>query len=192
LAGFDFDAALRWARFNDGRPLSRRGDEALTFVDRCELGGAPLLLDTCLYIDRMQGKVPERARALMGARALNHSTVAVQELMHAVGALDPANRHTANAIDAIGDTIRAMPQHRLHTPDGETLGRAALLAGLLCRQQNYANDRRTAALLDCVLYLQALKLGLTVLTRNLSDFDLLSQLLPQGRVLFYRVTPRGR
>jgi len=39
---------------------------------------------------------------------------------------------------------------------------------------------------DCILFLQAQKLGLTVLTANVGDFDPLLQLLPSGRVLFYR------
>lgn len=42
------------------------------------------------------------------------------------------------------------------------------------------------ALHDCVLFLQAQKLGLTVITRDVGDFDVLMQLLPAGRVLFYR------
>jgi hypothetical protein len=37
-----------------------------------------------------------------------------------------------------------------------------------------------------VLFLQAQKLGFTVLTANVSDFDVLLQLLPAGRALFYR------
>jgi hypothetical protein len=43
------------------------------------------------------------------------------------------------------------------------------------------------ALADCVLFLQARKLGFTVLTANIAEFDLLLQLVPSGRVLFYRV-----
>ncbi|KRQ98116.1 hypothetical protein CP49_30260 [Bradyrhizobium valentinum] len=42
------------------------------------------------------------------------------------------------------------------------------------------------ALQDCVLFLQAQKLGLVVLTANVSDHDILFQLIPTGRVLFYR------
>jgi hypothetical protein len=34
--------------------------------------------------------------------------------------------------------------------------------------------------------LQALKNGLTVLTRDVRDYDLLLQLVPSGRALFYR------
>ncbi len=42
--------------------------------------------------------------------------------------------------------------------------------------------------MDCVLFVQALKLGFTVLTANIGDFDLLLQLIPGGRALFYRRT----
>jgi hypothetical protein len=37
-----------------------------------------------------------------------------------------------------------------------------------------------------VLFLQAQKLGLVVLTANISDYDMLLQLIPTGRALFYR------
>jgi hypothetical protein len=36
------------------------------------------------------------------------------------------------------------------------------------------------------LFPQAQKLGFTVLTANLADFDILLQLQPAGRALFYR------
>lgn len=86
--------------------------------------------------------------------------------------------------------IEAMPDHRVFAPDAEVLGRAALLAGILSRLQGYARDGRLKALQDCVLFLQARKLGLTVLTANIDEFDLLLQLVPAGRVLFYRVGDR--
>ena len=37
-----------------------------------------------------------------------------------------------------------------------------------------------------MLFLQAQKLGLVVLTANVSDYDILLQLIPTGRALFYR------
>jgi len=52
-----------------------------------------------------------------------------------------------------------MPSHRIFTPDVEVLGRAALLSGLLCRLQGYQKDGKQRALQDCVLFLQAHKLG---------------------------------
>jgi hypothetical protein len=42
------------------------------------------------------------------------------------------------------------------------------------------------ALHDCILFLQAQKLGLVVLTANDADFGVLLQLIPSGRALFYR------
>jgi hypothetical protein len=79
-----------------------------------------------------------------------------------------------------------MPPHRICVPDVDVLGRAALLSGIVCRLQRYAADAKLRALHDCVLLLQAHKLGLTLLTANVGDFDVLLQLLPSGRVLFYR------
>jgi hypothetical protein len=79
-----------------------------------------------------------------------------------------------------------MPPHRIFAPDAEVLGRAALLSGILCRLQGYEKDGKLRALQDCVLFLQAQKLGLVVLTANVGDCDILLQLIPAGRVLFYR------
>jgi glutathione S-transferase len=42
------------------------------------------------------------------------------------------------------------------------------------------------ALQDCVLFLQAQRLGLVVLTANVGNYDVLLQLVPSGRALFYR------
>jgi hypothetical protein len=47
-------------------------------------------------------------------------------------------------------------------------------------------DHRLRAVNDCTLLLHAQKLGLTILTANVADFDILLQLLPSVGVLFYR------
>ena len=184
---FDVAAALRWARFDPRATLARRPDTALPFASVAELAGQPLLLDTCVYIDQMQGRAPPLVEQLIDTRQVNHSTVAIQELMHVVGVLDPDDPRTPAVVAAVTSQIRAMPAHRTFTPDAEVLGRAALLAGILSRLQGYARDARLKALQDCVLFLQARKLGFAVLTANLAELDLLLQLVPAGRVLFYRV-----
>lgn len=153
VAEFDFDAARQWARFDPQGTLARRSDSELPFVSPGHVAGQALLLDTCVYIDQMQDRSPEILDDLISHRQVNHSTVAIQELMHAVGVLD---------------------------------GRAALLSGMLYRLQGYRGDHRLRALQDCVLFLQAQKLGLVVFTANVSDYDVLLQLIPAGRVLFYR------
>jgi len=186
VAGFDVAGALRWARFDPRRALSRRSDDALPFANDAEPAGQPLLLDTCVYIDQMQGRAPDLIEQLVAARQVNHSTVAIQELMHAVGVLDPGDRRTSGVVKTIRNQIEAMPGHRVFAPDAEVLGRAALFAGILSRVQGYARDARLKALQDCVLFLQAHKLGFTALTANLGDFDFMLQLVPTGRVLFYR------
>jgi len=186
VAGFDFTAARRWARFDPRRTLARRPDEALPFVDQDRIGGQALLLDTCVYIDQMQGRSPDILDDLIAARVVNHSAIAIQELMHAVGALDPGDPRTPSVLGEIGQLIAAMPAHRIFVPDPDVLGKAALLSGMVCRLQRYAADRKLRALHDCVLFLQAQKLGFTVLTANIADFDILLQLIPAGRALFYR------
>jgi hypothetical protein len=80
-----------------------------------------------------------------------------------------------------------MPAHGVFAPDPDVLGKAALLSGHVCRLQGYGADDKLRALHDCVLFLQAQKLGFMVLTANVREFDILLQLLP-GRVLFYRRT----
>jgi predicted nucleic acid-binding protein len=186
VAEFDFDAARRWARFDPQRTLARRRDNELPFVDPNSIGGQGLLLDTSVYIDQMQGRSPQILDDLIAQRQVNHSTVAIQELMHTVGVLSPSDARTATVIDVIGKQIRAMPPHRIFAPDTDVLGHAALLSGILCRLQGYEKDGKLRALQDCVLFLQAQKLGLVVLTTNVGDYDILLQLIPAGRALFYR------
>ena len=186
MAEFDFDAARRWARFDPQRTLARRRDNELPFVNPDSIGGQGLLLDTSVYIDQMQGRSPQMLDDLIAQRQVNHSTVAIQELMHTVDVLSPSDARTATVIDVIGKQIRAMPPHRIFAPDTDVLGHAALLSGILCRLQGYEKDGKLRALQDCVLFLQAQKLGLVVLTTNVDDYDILLQLIPAGRALFYR------
>jgi hypothetical protein len=186
VAELDFEAARRWARFDPRKTLARRDDHELPFVNEDLIGGQALLLDTCVYIDQMQDRSPQVLDDLIAQRQVNHSTVAIQELMHTVGVLNPADVRTAGLVAEIGTLIKAMPPHRIFVPDVDVLGRAALLSGILCRLQGYEKDSKLRALQDCVLFLQAQKLGLVVLTANVGDYDILLQLVPSGRALFYR------
>lgn len=99
-------------------------------------------------------------------------------------------RPPCHFVEAVRAQIAAMPDHRMFTPDADVLGRAALLSGMLCRLQGYTTSARFKALQDCTLFLQAQKLGFTVLTRNIAEFDLLLQLVPTGRALFYRTADK--
>ncbi len=184
MPDFDFRSAARLARPTS--TLSRRADAELPFLTRADLAGPGVLLDTCVYIDQLQGRLDAMVETLIETRHVHHSAVAIQELMHTVGVLDPVHPGTAAVIGAIGKLVDSMPAHRIRVPDIETLGRAAVLAGVLCRLQGYRSDHRRKALQDCVLFLQGLRDGLTVVTKNVGDFDYLLQLMPEGRVLLYR------
>ena len=154
----------------------------------------PLLLDTCVYIDQMQGRAPRLVEQLIDTRQVNHSTVAIQELMRGIGVLDPPDdpRRTVAVVEAVSGQIEAMPEHRVFAPDAEVLGRAALLAGILSRLQGYARDGKLKELQRLRRVLLPVhrrgmgKLGFAVLTANVAEFDLLLQLVPTGRVLLYR------
>jgi predicted nucleic acid-binding protein len=81
--------------------------------------------------------------------------------------------------------IERRPAHRTIAPDREAWLVAGILAGLLARLQGYGRADRRRSLNDALIFATARKHGMTVLTRNTGDFDLLQQLDPSGRLLFY-------
>lgn len=163
-----------------------RPHDKLVFVDDKVSAGAPLLLDTGVYIHQLKGRTPSGLDVLVRARLVNHSVVAVQEMMHALGVLDPADARTKTSASAIRGLVDAIPTHRLFAPTSDVMLDAAVYAGVLCRLRGYAKDQRMKALHDCTLFLQARGLGSTLVTANVGDFDLLQQMQPDGHVLFYR------
>ncbi|WP_266031619.1 type II toxin-antitoxin system VapC family toxin [Brucella intermedia] len=187
MPSFDIAGAKRWLRSFPSGNISRRPDSELPFFDGNNLASQGLLLDTCVYIDQMQGKLPDEIEEFLSKRHSYHSSVAVQELAHSMGALDPNDPRTAHVQKVISDTIESMTEHRTSVPDIDVLGRAAILNGVICRLQHYSDDQKRKCLQDCTLFLQGLKGGLVILTRNVKDFDMCLQLVPAGRVLFYRV-----
>jgi hypothetical protein len=109
------------------------------------------------------------------------------ELSALAGLLSPDHPDTPRVIDQVLASIGRRPVHRIVNPDREVWRDAGILAGLLARVQQYGKAEQRKSLNDALIFLSAVKAGLTVLTRNLSDFDLLTQLAPYGKVLFYTV-----
>lgn len=182
---FDLAGALRRLKPQQaaGR-ISRRADADLPFLLEPVEPGPELLLDTCVYIDVLQACSPPAADRLLNLRIVNHSTVALSELTHLFGRLDPAHPMTRRTLVELTGVINDIPAHRLSRPSERAAGEAGILAGLVAR----LNGRPAGAELlnDALLLLQAAETGCTLLTRNLADFDLLLQLWPQASVLFYR------
>ena len=188
--GFDLAEALRSLKPQKrGGTLARRDDASLNWVaDEPPIGG-PLLLDTTVYLDVLQGRSPPEVDRLLTYRLCHHSATCLAELTHAFGRLDPKHAATKHVREVIRKTITDIPAHRLHAPDTATWGHAGILAGLMFRlsglPRGEGHERRFVN--DALIFLQARQLGASVLTGNVRDFDLLSQLVPTGRVVVYRV-----
>jgi predicted nucleic acid-binding protein len=174
-------------------PLRRRPDGDLAWADAAPLIGGALLLDTSVYLDALRGSTPEAADGLLSYRVCHHSAVCLAELTRAFGRLDPAHPSTAATLATLGAVIADIPGRRLHAPASEAWGDAGMLAGVLFRlsglPRGAGHERRL--LNDALIFLQARGLGASVLTANVRDFDYLEQLLPNGRVIFYRRPDRG-
>ena len=146
--------------------------------------GQELLLDTCVYIDVAQGRTPPAVDRLLQVRVLNHSSVALAELTHLFGRLDPSDARTKAALGQLSVILDSIPEHRLTAPSIEASGEAGMLAGLAARLVGRAHSQ--ALLNDALLLLHAGESGRVLLTRNIDDLDRLQQLAPRSQVLFYR------
>jgi predicted nucleic acid-binding protein len=186
-SSFDVQRSLR--RFKplkqSGR-LQPRPRSHLEFIMQIEsLPG--LLLDTTVYIDSLQDRFPREVDEVVTSTFSWHSTVTECEMAALLGLLDPDNPHTASVLDRVAVSIEQRPAHRILNPDREVWREAGMLAGTLARLQQYGKAEQRRALNDALLLLSAAKAGLAVLTRNVADFDLLMQLEPRGRAVFYEI-----
>ena len=167
--------------------LTYRNRTKLPFLVNLKPPFPKLLLDTTVYIDTLQGKIPGGVAIALRAGSLWHSSVTEAELAALSGLLDPTRSDTENVVAKIGETIEQRPAHRTLIPDREIWREAGILAGLLARLQSYGKGEQRKALNDALIFLTAAKHGCTVLTRNIGDFDLLNQLYSGGHVIFYDV-----
>ena len=81
------------------RPLPRRPKAALSYVPAAPEPGRDLVLDTCVYIDVLQGNTPPEVDALLRLRTSNHLAVCVAELTHGFGRLDPRHLGPGRSCD---------------------------------------------------------------------------------------------
>jgi predicted nucleic acid-binding protein len=185
---FDLEAVLRTLKPEKSvGQLNRRQDKALRFVSE-DATDSPLLLDTTVYIDQLTDRLPDAVRGLLGRSVINHSSIAVIELCHPFGRLDPALSSTAANLDQIRATIAAITPNRLLLPSLKACVQASIIAGVMARRKALAKTDQQPFIHDATLYFQALETGSVLLTRNIKDIDLIQQLAPigKGRVLFYR------
>ncbi|SEE17513.1 hypothetical protein SAMN05444161_5044 [Rhizobiales bacterium GAS191] len=186
---FDLDRALRIIKpQRRSSQLARRPDAELNWAAKELPIGGPLMLDTTVYLDVLSGRTPAEVDKLLTYRICDHSAICLAELTHAFGRLDPEHRDTKAALKVIRETVEDVPAHRIRMADVDVWGMAGILAGTAFRLSGLppklGHERKL--LNDALIYLQALKFGCAVLTANIRDFDLLNQLMPSGRLIFYK------
>ncbi len=182
--GFDRKASLRRIRpQRTAATLARRPEGKLPLASKTTVIGRELLLDTCVYIDVLQGKTPIEVDRLLENRIVNHSSVALGEMTHLMGALDPADKRTASVLKMLGRTIDDIPEHRLSVPSARVFGEAGMLAGMVTRLSGQPHS--IALFNDALLFLQAAATGCDLLTGNRRDFDFLDQLMPGTGLILY-------
>jgi predicted nucleic acid-binding protein len=177
-----FDPAL-WTR-----QLTRRSDSDLPFDPASVAKGAAILPDSCFYIDAVKGLVPPSVAALVETpiRRLLHSTVCRAELAAGAAKLPVADPRTPGSRARIASILARMPAENLVQPSAVAWDAAGALAGTLARTQGLAKGAHLMLLLDAAILLSALERNAVVITANVGDFDLLGQLRPQAKLLFYR------
>ena len=185
---FDLRRAERALKPQARGALKARPERELRWAESEAKAGVPLLIDTTVYLDTLQGRTPTVVDDLLRYRSIFHSAVCLTEVTHAFGRLDPTHSGTRKALAALGGAIDDIPRHRLFAPDTDLWGKAGMLAGKALRFRRIppGRDQERKLLNDSLIYLQARKVGAAVLTRNLRDFDLLEQLVPSGAVIFYK------
>jgi predicted nucleic acid-binding protein len=169
--------------------LTRRDDGKLPFVDNAAWTGSPLLLDICVYLDTLEGTLPQTVQNLLRRNPVTHLSVVLGELAHHFGRLKPEHPDTRRSLDELAGTIEDIPRHHIEDSiNADLMLEAGIVSGLVFRLGGFQRGQEVAAMNDATIYLHALKRGYTVLTRNIRDFDFMNQILPAGRVLFYRTT----
>ncbi len=187
---FDLAASLRRLKpEKKNGPVGRRGDDELPFVNQAPTPGQPLLFDTTVYIDALQDRIPEQVTHLMRSRQVNHSSIAVAELAHNFGRLDPNHPATAGVLETIRKTIDEIPGHRLNAPSTQAAIEAGILTGAIARARGLQKSKKQPLFNDAVLFFQAFEQGCCLLSRNIVDLDFFTQMVPAGRVLLYRQKP---
>jgi predicted nucleic acid-binding protein len=166
--------------------LKNRPESKLKFIETSTEHPRKLLYDTTVYIDILQNRFPRSGDVMLRAAEAWHSPVTEAELAAAIGLFDPAHPETHRIIGQIIAVVERRPSYRTINTDAEIWREAGILSGVLARLQGYGREQRRRALNDALLFASARKHGCAVLTRNVADFDLLEQLDPSGKVLFYK------
>ncbi len=176
--------ATRAARRSTDLPTRDERDLPF-FRDMPEMGEA-IMLDTCVYIDQLQDRLPREIEARVVNRSRFHSSLVLAELSFPFGRLDPAHPDTSTALDAIDDLMSGIQDRLILTPSHEVKMRGSILAGSMARNLGYNESQRKKCLMDAMIAAHAIQENLLFITKNVADYDRLSQLDSRLKVAFYR------
>lgn len=185
----DIDGVLRRCRVALGKTaLPARADSDLSFLSDAPIGGERIMLDTCVILDQLQGRLPRDVEDRIRARAIYQSPVVLGELAFLFGRLDPCDPRSSDATRQVHALLESIGAHRIFELTHEDTMRGMILAGCMARVMGYTREERRKAQNDAILAAQASRLGCLVVTRNIADFDRLGQLDDRLKVTFYRKT----
>jgi predicted nucleic acid-binding protein len=120
---------------------------------------------------------------------LLHCTIALGEIAHVLGRLDPAHPQTAQQRAYFENLLRRIPAHRVINPDADLHIQSGIITGLLARLLFLPKGAHRQRINDALLCLTAHKAGAAILTADVSDFDLIQQLVPSASVIYYETSP---
>ena len=183
------------------RPFPRRHDSALPFDPAALPADLPLMLDTTVYVHRLQNKIPPPIHALVEARSVLHCAVAVAEIAISAGIMDPTHATTARFRTPLLGLLHGISALDMRAPGPAAWAEAGMLAGMLARTQfGLARPRNTLSsgaaeqqresrrrlLNDALIFLCAGEHGAVLVSGNVADIDVLLRFRPDIPVLLYR------
>jgi predicted nucleic acid-binding protein len=183
----EIDELLRRCRFALSKAdLPAQADSNFLFLADAPAGGERIMLDTCVILDQLQGRLPRDIEERIRARVIYHSPIVLGELAFLFGRLDPSDARTSDATREVRTLLAGIGTHRIFDLTHDDTMRGMVLAGCMARILGYNKQDRRKAQNDAILAAQASRLGCLVVTRNIRDFDRLGQLDERLKVAFYR------
>ncbi len=159
------------------------------------------MLDTTVYVHRLQNKIPPAIHALVEARPVLHCAVAIAEIAISAGIMDPTHPTTARYRTPLLGLLHGISALDMRAPGPAAWAEAGMLAGILARTQFGLAQPRTALgfaaaeqqrenrrrlLNDALIFLCAGEHGAVLVSGNVADIDLLLRFRPDIQALLYR------
>ncbi len=159
------------------------------------------MLDTTVYIHRLQNRVPPPLKDFIDSRKIIHSSVALSELSITLGLLDPDHPATETTRALLVHLLQSIRLSDARSPTPASVVQAGTLAGMLARtqlglsrpkkslsadQECCQRGQRRALFHDALIFLTAREQGAVLVSSNVADMDLLLRFHADAAVLLYR------